>query len=76
MTALANDGMLRLGRQAGEWEGWWSVGTGLAQAVGNVDRLRIKQRDDQRQYAMGVLGLGSMLLTQMKREHSEQIITT
>ena len=76
MTALANDGMLRLGRQAGKWEGWWSVGTGLAQAVGNVDRLRIKQRDDQRQYAMGVLGLGSMLLTQMKREHSEQIITT
>jgi hypothetical protein len=68
-TALNNTGSLRLGRQESEQEGWCALGTGLAQAVGNVDRHRIQRRDDVRRYAMGVLGLGSLLLTQLHYEH-------
>jgi hypothetical protein len=70
---LANAGPLRLGRQESESEGWRSLGMGLAQAVGNVDRHRIQQRADIRRYAMGVLGLGSLFLTQLRYEHPAQV---
>ena len=43
-AALNNEGPLRLGRQASEWEGWRFLGMGLAQATGNVDRYRIQLR--------------------------------
>lgn len=46
---------------------------GFAQALGNVDRHRIQKRDDARRYAIGVLGVGSLLLTQLRYEHSEVI---
>jgi hypothetical protein len=72
-TALANDGVLRLGAVAGEWEGWRMLGMGLAQAVGNVDRHRLERRQDARAYAVGVLGIGSLLLTQMHAEHADLI---
>lgn len=76
-TAALNDsGQLRMGRQASEWEGWRSLGVGLAQAVGNVDRHRIQRRDDSRRYAMGVLGLGSLLLTQLRYEHPAALLET
>jgi len=61
----------RLGRQAGEREGWRFLGMGFAQALGNVDRHRIQKRDDAKRYALGVLGLGSLLLTQLRHEHSD-----
>jgi hypothetical protein len=72
-VALKDEGPLRLGGQASEREGWRSLGTGLAQAVGNVDRHRIQRRADVKCYAMGVLGLGSLLLTQLRYEHLAQI---
>jgi len=72
-AALANDGPLRLGALAGEWEGWKMIGMGLAQAVGNVDRHRLERRHDARAYAIGVLGAGSLLLTQMHLEHADLI---
>lgn len=72
-SALNESGELRLGRQASEWEGWRSLGQGLALAIGNVDRHRIQQRSDVRRYAMGVLGLGSLLLTQLRYEHAARI---
>lgn len=76
-TASLNDsGPLRLGRQTSEWEGWRSLGVGLAQAVGNVDRHRIQRRDDSRRYAMGVLGLGSLLLTQLRYQHPAAVLET
>ena len=72
-TAFKDDGPLRLGQQSSEYEGWRGLGTGLAQAIGNVARHRIQQRDDLRRYAMGVLGLGSLILTQLRYEHPAEI---
>lgn len=60
----------RLGAQRGEHEGWRSLAIGFTQALSNVDRHRIQARDDARRYAVGVLGLGSLLLTQLRHEHS------
>lgn len=68
-SALADDAELRLGKVKSEWEGWRMLGMGLAQAVGNVDRHRLQNREDARRYAIGVLGLGSLLLTQLRFEH-------
>ncbi|MEU4553500.1 TIGR02391 family protein [Micromonospora violae] len=61
----------RLGRQASEREGWRALGVGFAQALSNVDRHRIQTRDDAKRYALGVLGLGSLLLTQLRYEHGD-----
>ena len=72
--ALNRDGELRLGRQESESEGWLALGTGLALAISNVDRHRIQQRADLKRYAMGVLGLGSLLLTQLRYEHPARIL--
>jgi hypothetical protein len=72
-AVLANDAELRLGKNRGEWEGWRALGAGFAQAIGNVDRHRIQDRQDARRYALGVLGLGSLLLTQLHYEHDELI---
>jgi hypothetical protein len=69
-------GMLRMGGQQSETEGWMALGMGLAQAIGNVDRHRIQQRSDVRRYAMGVLGLGSLLLTQLRYEHPARVQET
>jgi len=71
--ALADNGLLRLGAQPGEWEGWRMFGMALAQAVGNVDRHRLELRQDARAYAIGVLGAGSLLLTQIRAEHRQVI---
>ncbi|KOX10983.1 hypothetical protein ADK66_06800 [Micromonospora sp. NRRL B-16802] len=65
----------RLGRQASEREGWRALGVGFAQALSNVDRHRIQTRDDAKRYALGVLGLGSLLLTQLRYEHSDILKT-
>lgn len=75
VTALGSNGPLVLGGTGttGEVEGWKYVGMGLAQAVGNADRHRITSRSDQRRYALGVLGLGSLLLTQVRWEHAPEI---
>lgn len=70
---LANDSELRLGSRASEYEGWRHVGMGLVQAVGNVDRHRIQQRSDAKKYAMGVLGMASLLLSQLRFEHGDLI---
>lgn len=70
---FADDSDWRLGKVASEREGWRALATGYAQALSNVDRHRIQKRDDARRYAVGVLGLGSLLLTQLRHEHSELI---
>lgn len=73
--ALADDGPLVLGAQASERQGWKSLGLGLVGALGNVDRHNVQERPDARQYAIGVLGLASLLLTQLKREHPDVTAT-
>lgn len=66
---LSDDGPLVLGKTASEQQGWRGLGTGLAQAIGNVDRHHIQNRADLRRYAMGVLGLGSLLMTQLRYQY-------
>lgn len=73
-TAIfANDAQFRLGKEAGEWEGWRSLGAGFAQALGNVDRHNIQKRTDAKRYAFGVLGVGSLILTQLRFQHGEDL---
>jgi len=62
-AVFADDSEYRLGKRKGEWEGWRMLGVGFAQAIGNVDRHHVQDRTDARRYALGVLGLGSLLLT-------------
>ena len=62
-AVFADESDWRLGARAGEREGWRFLGMGFAQALSNVDRHKIQRRDDGRRYAVGVLGLGSLLLT-------------
>jgi hypothetical protein len=71
--ALNSTGLLRLGGQESESEGWLALGISLAMAIGNVDRHRIQQRSDVKRYAMGVLGLGSLILTQIRYEHPARV---
>lgn len=63
----------RLGSRAAEREGWRALATGFAQALSNVDRHKIQRREDAQRYAIGVLGLGSLLLTQLRQEHGDLI---
>lgn len=68
--AFADGGPLVLGSQANERTGWRNLAIGFTAALGNVDRHNIQDRDDLRLYALGVLGLGSLLLTQIRHEHA------
>lgn len=70
LYVLGDGSNYALGRQYGEREGWRFLGLGFAQALGTVDRHRL-QDHDARRYAIGVLGLGSLLLTQLQHEHAE-----
>ena len=71
--ALADDGVLRLGSTKAEWEAWRSLGVGFTGAVRNATAHRIEQRPDARRYAIGILGLGSLLLSQIRHEHGDAI---
>lgn len=75
LAAFGEDSEYRMGAQAGEREGWRFLGMGFAQALGNVDRHRIQKREDAKRYALGVLGLGSLLLTQLRYEHGDILKT-
>lgn len=70
---FADDSDWWIGALPGEREGWRALAIGFIQALSNVDRHRIQKRDDARRYAMGVLGLGSLLLTQLRHAHGELI---
>lgn len=70
---FSDDSDWRVGSRAAEREAWRALATGFAGALSNVDRHRIQKRDDARRYAVGVLGLGSLLLTQLRHEHGELI---
>ncbi|WP_435601420.1 TIGR02391 family protein [Streptomyces sp. C10-9-1] len=72
-TAFADAAQFRLGKESGEWEGWRMLGMGFAQALSNVDRHNIQKRDDAKRYAFGVLGIGSLILTQLRYQHGEDL---
>lgn len=75
-SVLADSSEYRLGSRKAEWEGWRMLGMGFAQALSNVDRHRIQDREDARRYAIGVLGVGSLLLTQLRYQHVDLIKET
>jgi len=73
MTAvLSETGEFPLGKTSGERQGWHRLGMGFAMALRNVDTHRIQRRDDDKRYALGVLGAGSLLLTQLRYEHGNR----
>lgn len=72
-AVFADNGEYRLGSERGEWEGWRMLGMGFAQALGNVDRHNIQRRPDAKRYAFGVLGLGSLILTQLRHQYGEHL---
>lgn len=74
LKVLSSDGEYRLGKQESEWEGWRSLAIGFALALGNVDRHNIQKRDDAKRYAFGVLGLGSLLLTQLRYQYEDDLL--
>ncbi len=66
-----SSGNIKLGDidEPSEQEGWMNLANGLAMALSNVARHRIDERSDHKEYAIGVLGLGSLLLTQLDAQH-------
>ena len=73
LAALNTGSDYQLGSEAGESEGWRALGTGFAQALSNVDRHNIQDRADAKRYAFGVLGLGSLILTQLRYQHGDKL---
>jgi hypothetical protein len=71
-TVLSETGEFPLGQTPGERQGWHRLGMGFAMALRNVDTHRIQRRDDDKRYALGVLGAGSLLLTQLRYEHGNR----
>jgi Protein of unknown function (Hypoth_ymh) len=72
---LGEKGEFPLGRTQGEKQGWHRLGMGFAMALRNANTHRIEQRDDVKQYALGVLGVGSLLLTQLRHQHANSFQT-
>lgn len=66
-----NDDHFGLGDKSNsnEGNGWRQIGLGFVAAISNTDRHNIQERADIKVYAMGVLGLGSLLLTQIEHDH-------
>ena len=73
MTAVFGDkGAYRMGRTESERQGWHRFAMGISMACRNVDTHRQQHRADLQQYAIGVLGATSLLLTQLRHEHGRQ----
>jgi hypothetical protein len=58
-----------LGGQESEHAGWRFLGMGLTQAIGNLHRHNIENRADAEQLAWSVIGLGSLLISEMRQSH-------
>lgn len=68
---LPKTGRFVLGTSANEQDGWFRIAHGVGAALRNVDAHRVQRRDDAAQYAIGVLGVVSLLLTQTKHRYPE-----
>lgn len=75
-AAVGNKGAYRLGLVSGEQDGWHLLGMGILMALRNADAHRIQTRPDHRPYAMGVVGVSSLLLTQLRYEHGNRFHDT
>lgn len=77
MTAVYGErGEYRLGLTDGEKQGWHRLAMGISMALRNADAHRIQSRLDHKRYAMGVLGVSSLLLTQTRYEHGNRFKDT
>jgi len=72
--AFGEEGVLRLGALNSERQGWHRLAMGISMALRNVDAHRIQDRSDLKQYASGVLGACSLLVTQLRYEYGERIV--
>jgi Protein of unknown function (Hypoth_ymh) len=68
--------VLPLGNTSGERQGWHRLAMGFAMALRNVDTHRIQSRPDLKRYAFGVLGVGSLLLTQLRYQYGSELSET
>jgi hypothetical protein len=72
--AFGDGGTFHLGMVDGERQGWHRLAMGISMALRNVDAHRIQDdRPDLKQYAVGVVGACSLLITQLRYQYSEQI---
>jgi hypothetical protein len=76
IAIFGSNGEYRMGLAEGERQGWQFVARGIAQALRNADTHRIQDRPDHKRYAMGVIGVCSLLLTQMRFEHGNRFHDT
>jgi hypothetical protein len=60
---------LGLGQVSTEGQGWGLLSKGVAMAIRNPAGHRIDQRADARGYAMGTLGVITLLMSQVELEH-------
>lgn len=65
-------GAFPLGNTEGEKDGWLALARGFVMAVSNPNRHRIESRADAKAYALGVVGLASLILTQLRYEHGNR----
>ncbi len=64
---------LPLGDAGAEQQGWVQIGVGFVLAVANSAHHKLNDRSDQRRYAVGVLGIASLILGEVRRRYSPRI---
>lgn len=76
LAVFGTNGSYRLGLTDSEKQGWQFIAQGIAQALRNVETHRIQNRPDHKRYALGVVGACSLLLTQLRFQHSNSFHDT
>jgi hypothetical protein len=71
-SVLGKSGTFPLGATDAETEGWLLFAMGIMKALRNAAGHRISERPDHEQYATGVIGACSLLITQLKYEHGTE----
>lgn len=56
---------------ASEQQGWQQLAVGFALALRNPSGHQINNRSDAKRYALGVLGMASLLLTELRHEYGD-----
>jgi len=54
-----------------EQQGWQQLATGFALALRNPSGHQVRHRADAERYALGVLGIASLLLIEIRHEHGD-----
>lgn len=76
MTAVFGDtGTFRLGMTEAEQKAWHLLAMGMSGALRNPGGHRIINRPDHKAHAIGVLGVCSVLLTELRYEHGNRFVT-